>query len=189
MPSIGAGNVMPADYNIVVVGGAAGIGAATAELLAHRGAAVTIVDRNQEAAQQQAGHLRSAGGQAESAAADVTDPVGVQAAVDFAIQWRGQIHAVVNCAGVHGPLGRPSHEVDLAEFEETLRVNLTGALAITKAVVPHMLQHGYGRIAHVASIAGKEGNPNMAAYSASKAGLIGLVKIQGKEYAGTPVSR
>lgn len=178
-----------ADYTILVVGGAAGIGAAAAELLSRQGAAVVIVDRDEEAAEQQARRIRSVGGgEAIYASADVTDPASMNAAVQDAIGWRGQVHAVINSAGIQGPLGRPSHQVDLADFEATLRVNLTGALVITRAVLPHMLEHGYGRIAHVASIAGKEGNPNMVAYSASKAGLIGLVKTQGKEYAGTGIT-
>lgn len=176
------------DYTVLVVGGAAGIGAAAAELLARQGAAVMIVDRDQGAAEQQAQRIRSSGGRARSATADVTDASAMDAAVQATVGWRGQLHALINSAGIQGPLGKPSHQVEVADFEETLRVNLTGALVITKAVLPHMLEHGYGRIAHVASIAGKEGNPNMVAYSASKAGLIGLVKTQGKEYAGTGVT-
>jgi NAD(P)-dependent dehydrogenase (short-subunit alcohol dehydrogenase family) len=181
-------STFPPDYTVVVVGGASGIGAAAAEFLARQGAALMIVDRDGQAAERHAERIRSTGGQARSAPADVTEPDSVNAAVQAGIEWRGQVHAVVNSAGIQGPLGRPSHEVALADFEATLRVNLTGALVITHAVLPHMLEHGYGRIAHVASIAGKEGNPNMAAYSASKAGLIGLVKTQGKEYASTGVT-
>jgi 2-dehydro-3-deoxy-L-rhamnonate dehydrogenase (NAD+) len=95
----------------------------------------------------------------------------------------GQVHAVVNCVGVQGPLGRRSHEVGLAEFDAVYEVNLRGALAVSQMALPHMIEHQYGRIAHVASIAGKEGNPNMIGYSSTKAGLIGMVKAQGKEYA------
>lgn len=171
------------DYTVVVVGGASGIGSAAVEIVAEQGAAAVIIDRDRDAGERQAERVRAAGGQAKAWVADVTDMDAMAVAFDSAVSWRGQVHAVINSAGIQGPLGRPSHEVDLAAFEDTIRVNLTGAMVITKAIVPHMLGHGYGRIAHVASIAGKEGNPDMVAYSASKAGLIGLVKTQGKEYA------
>lgn len=99
-----------------------------------------------------------------------------------------QIHVVVNCVGITGATGMPSHEYDVAEFDRVYAVNLRGALVISRAVIGHMLEHRYGRIVHFASIAGKEGNPNMIGYSATKAGLIGMVKAQGKEYAGTGVT-
>jgi 3-oxoacyl-[acyl-carrier protein] reductase len=99
----------------------------------------------------------------------------------------GQIHALVNCAGASGRLGLRSHEVDLEEFDRVYEVNLRGALVISQAIIPHMIENSYGRIAHVASMAGKEGNPGMTAYSATKAGLIGMVKTQAKEYAASGI--
>lgn len=95
----------------------------------------------------------------------------------------GQVHGAVNSAGIQGPLGKRTHEIAVEDFDATYTVNLRGALVLSRILLAHMLEHGYGRIAHVASIAGKEGNPNMVAYSATKAGLIGMVKSQGKEYA------
>lgn len=82
----------------------------------------------------------------------------------------------------------PGDEVDLAEFDAAIAVNLRGALVVSQAALPHLVEHGYGRIAHVASIAGKEGNPSMIGYSASKAGLIGLVKAMAKEYASDGIT-
>lgn len=178
----------PAGYTAVVVGAGAGIGRATAIHLAAQGVSVVAADLDGDAAARTASRITESGGASLALAADVTDAASLERAVAVSIDWRGRIHALINSAGVQGPLGRPSHEVDVASFERTLRINLTSGLLIARAVVPHMLEHGYGRIAHVASIAGKEGNPNMVAYSASKAGLIGMVKAQGKEYAGTGIT-
>lgn len=118
-----------------------------------------------------------------SQVADVTDPASLQGAFNVAVQAYGQVHAVVNCAGIQGVQGKRSHEVSLEDFDRVYSVNLRGALAVTQMAIPHMLDNRYGRIAHVASIAGKEGNPGMIGYSTTKAGMIGMVKAQGKEYA------
>lgn len=173
-----------AGQTVAVVGAGSGIGAATAALLADRGARVACVDLDGPAAARTAAALP----RALALTADVTAPDTVDAAFDAAVQAGGRLHAVVNCAGVQGDVGLPSHEVDLGRFESAVRTNLLGALVVTRAAVIRMLPHGYGRIAHVASIAGKEGNPNMVAYSASKAGVIGMVKAQGKEYARTGIT-
>lgn len=172
----------PDGYAVVVVGGGAGIGAAAARLLAARGVSVTVVDRNGDAAASVADEIRTGGGAAHHAVADVTDESALRVAFDAAVARDGTVSALINSAGVQGPLGRRSHEVEVDEFERTLAINLTAGLVIARVAIPHFLQRRYGRIAHVASIAGKEGNPNMIGYSASKAGLIGLVKAQGKEY-------
>lgn len=176
------GAQFPGDYAAVVIGGGAGIGRATSKLLAVRGVDVTVIDRDGEAAESVASEIRQAGGTAHAATADVTDESALRAAFDGAVQRCGTVHAVINSAGIQGPLGRRSHEVEVEEFERTLSVNLTPGLVIARVAIPHFLAAGYGRIVHVASIAGKEGNPQMIGYSASKAGLIGLVKAQGKEY-------
>lgn len=178
----------PQGYGVLVIGAGSGIGRGTSRFLAARGARVIAVDRDAAAVEATADVIRADGHDALAVTADVTQPDTLRAAIADALTWNGQVHAVVNSAGVQGPLGRPSHEVEIEEFESTVRVNLTAGLVIAREVIPHMLEHGYGRIVHVASIAGKEGNPNMVAYSASKAGLIGLVKSQGKEYAGTGVT-
>jgi 2-dehydro-3-deoxy-L-rhamnonate dehydrogenase (NAD+) len=100
----------------------------------------------------------------------------------------GSLEALVNCAGITGKTNVKGHEVDLADFDAVYRINLRGALVVAQAVLPRMLAQNYGRILQVASIAGKEGNAGMAAYSASKAGLIGLVKSMAKDYAETGVT-
>lgn len=178
----------PEGYAAMVIGGAAGIGRATAELLARRGVDVTIADRDGDAAESAAQAVRDVGGAAAAAACDVTDEASLTRAFESAVSRDGVVHAVINSAGIQGPLGRPSHEVEIAEFERTLAVNLTPGLTIARVVIPHFLERGYGRIVHVASIAGKEGNPQMIGYSASKAGLIGLVKAQGKEYSRSGIT-
>lgn len=172
-----------AGQTVIVVGAGAGIGRATAMLLAQRGATVVCVDRNPDTAKETATDLCGGGLAASCITADVAQPESVDAAFDEAGTRHGQLHAVVNCAGVQGTLGKRSHEVELADFDEVYAVNLRGALAVTRAAIRHMMPYRYGRIAHVASIAGKEGNPGMISYSTTKAGLIGMVKAQGKEYA------
>lgn len=174
-------------YGVIVVGAAAGIGASIARLLAARGASVMVADRDMSGAETVAAEIVASGGRALPSRVDVTEPSTAADALAQMLAWNVRLHGVVNSAGIQGPLGRPSHEVDLDQFEATLRVNLTGGLVIAREFVPEMLRHSYGRVVHLASIAGKEGNPHMVAYSASKAGLIGMVKAQGKEYAQSGV--
>jgi 3-oxoacyl-[acyl-carrier protein] reductase len=95
----------------------------------------------------------------------------------------GPISAVVNCVGILGKNGDKIEFLDIADFDLVYAINLRGAVILTKAVIAGMAQRGYGRILHIASISGKEGNPLLVAYSATKAGLIGMVKSVGKEYA------
>lgn len=165
------------------MGAGSGIGRAAAVLLAARGTSVLCLDRDLAGAERTVSGMGARRGASYAAFGDVTDPPSLGAAFAGAVGRFGQVHAVVNCAGVQGPLGCRSHEVALEDFDATYAVNLRGALAVSQAALPHMLERHYGRIAHVASIAGKEGNPNMVAYSATKAGMIGMVKAQGKEYA------
>jgi 3-oxoacyl-[acyl-carrier protein] reductase len=99
-----------------------------------------------------------------------------------------QLHGVVNCAAITGKTNIKAHEVSLDNFDEVYRINLRGALILSQAVLPHMLQKGYGRLLHIASIAGKDGNAGMTAYSTTKAGLIGMVKSMGKDYAETGIT-
>jgi 3-oxoacyl-[acyl-carrier protein] reductase len=172
----------------VVVGAGAGIGRATCILLASRGWRVACLDRDREAVEETVAKIRAGMGIATAHVADVTDPASLDAAFAEAVAAYGQVHAVINTAGIQGQLGKPSHEVPLEDFDRVYAVNLRGALSVSQMALPHMLEHGYGRICHVASIAGKEGNPNMVSYSATKAGLIGMVKTQGKEYATSGIT-
>jgi len=100
----------------------------------------------------------------------------------------GPISAVVNCVGILGKNGDPIEFLDIQDFDYVYAVNLRGAVILTKSVIAGMAQRGYGRILHIASISGKEGNPYLVAYSATKAGLIGMVKSVGKEYATTGIT-
>lgn len=169
-----------AGQTVLVVGAASGIGRHTAALLAARGARVVAADRVPTDG--------TGAGTVRSAYLDVTDPGSVSAALAETTDAWGAIHALVNCAGVTGETSRRSHEVDLTDFDRVVAINLRGAFVVSQAVLPLMVEQGYGRLLHIASISGKEGNAGMVAYSASKAGLIGMVKSMGKEYARTGVT-
>lgn len=177
-----------AGQTAVVVGGAAGVGRASATLLSQRGARVACLDRNFDGAQESVDALGPDAPDAIALEMDVTDDRAVVAAIGEAERRLGPIAVLVNCAGITGVTDRRSQDVDIEDFDLVCRINLRGAFLLSRAVLPRMVSQGYGRVLHVASIAGKEGNAGMVAYSASKAGLIGMVKAQGKEYAETGVT-
>lgn len=170
------------NYAVVVVGAGRGIGRAVTLELAAQGTAVACFDSDAETAQKVAGEIKAGGGKAIGAPLDVTQPGTMQPAVEKAVAEFRRIDALVNCAGITGRTNIPAHEVDPEDFDLVYRVNLRGALLLSQVVLPHMLKQRYGRILHVASIAGKEGNAGMTAYSATKAGLIGMVKSMAKDY-------
>lgn len=172
-----------AGQHVIVVGAGSGIGRGVALLLNARGASVALFDRDERASIETASLAENTERILLAPRADVTDPETLEVAFEETVATFGRVDAVVNTAGIQGPLGRRAHEVSLTEFDQTVAVNLRGALAVSQMALGHMIENGYGRIAHVASIAGKEGNPNMIGYSATKAGLIGMVKALGKEYA------
>lgn len=171
-----------------VVGAAQGIGRAAATLLAARGAHIVCADKDLEGCRQSAAAIAGDGGSADWMGLDITDHASVSTAVTAALERHGRLHAVLNCAGVTGRTGVNSHEVPVSDFDHVVAVNLRGAFVLSQAVLPHLVRNGYGRLLHVASIAGKEGNAGMVSYSATKAGLIGMVKSMGKEYARTGVT-
>lgn len=173
---------------IAVAGAASGIGRAAALRLAAAGAAVACLDRNIEGASRTAEMVRSANGIGVVGSLDVTKTETVDRVLRKVESTLGPLHALLNCVGITGMTNIRSHEVTLADFDLVYAVNLRGALALCQAALPGMVARGYGRILHLASIAGKEGNAGMVAYSATKAGLIGMVKTQGKEYAATGVT-
>ncbi|MET0481399.1 MAG: SDR family NAD(P)-dependent oxidoreductase [Aestuariivirgaceae bacterium] len=175
-------------YFVLVIGAASGIGLAAAEHLAGRGVTVGCLDRNERGAAAVARHIAEHRGRATAIACDVGEGASVAAAVARSMADFGRIDGVVNCAGVTGRTNLRAHEVDLDDFDAVYRINLRGALLVSQAVLPIMLEQKYGRLLHVASIAGKEGNAGMTAYSASKAGLIGLVKSMAKDYAETGIT-
>ncbi len=170
-------------HGIAVVGAGSGIGRETALLLAAKGAVVGCVDADGDTAEAVASEITTNGGLALGLAADVRNLPDIEAALERVEKAAGQLHGVINSAGVTGQLGVRSHEFDLEDFDRSYEINLRGALIVSRAAINRMLPHEYGRIVHISSIAGKEGNPGMVGYSATKAGLIGMVKCQGKEYA------
>lgn len=119
---------------------------------------------------------------------DVSDEESVNACVAFTVATFGKLDIVVNCAGIVGPTKVKTADVEGAAFDKVMAVNLKGSFNITKAALPEMTKNDYGRILLIASIAGKEGNAGMMAYSTSKAGVIGMVKAVGKEYAETNIT-
>ena len=175
-------------YTIAIVGAASGIGRAAALLMAGRGATLVCLDRDGEGASITAEAIVAAGGKASSQTMEITDRLSQETVWGAVIRSNGQLHAVVNCAGVTGETNLKAHQVDPDDFDFVYRINLLGPLLVSQAVLPHMLEKNYGRILHLASIAGKEGNAGMTAYSASKAGLIGMVKSMGKDYAETGIT-
>ncbi|HEV2273708.1 MAG TPA: SDR family NAD(P)-dependent oxidoreductase [Acidobacteriaceae bacterium] len=163
----------------IVTGAATGIGEAIAKRLGEAGATVAVVDLDLRGATRVAGGLANG---AFALQADVASPSSVKTAVDEVIQRTGRIDILVNNAGIAGPAA-PIWEQTDKDWQQNIAVNLTGVFNFCRAVVPHMRSRSYGRIVNVASIAGKEGNPRMVAYSATKAGVIGLTKSLGKELA------
>ena len=166
----------------VVTGGANGIGFSVAERLSKSGASVKIWDLDIEAAQTAAETIN-----AEAVECDITDWISVQNATETSINGSEKIDILVNSAGIAGP-NDTVVDYDNKAWDRIISVNLTGTYYVNKAVVPHMKANGYGRIVNIASVAGKDGNPNASAYSASKAGVIALTKSLGKELADSNIA-
>jgi 2-dehydro-3-deoxy-L-rhamnonate dehydrogenase (NAD+) len=165
----------------IVTGGARGIGFAAARKLLQSGAAVALWDIDAAALDKAAASLQQFG-RVHAAVVDVTDAASGGQAVGDLIRGLGKIDILVNNAGITGG-NAPLWELDPDVWRRVIEVNLVGPYLACRAVVPHMIAAGYGRIVNIASIAGKEGNPNASHYSASKAGLIGLTKSLAKELA------
>jgi NAD(P)-dependent dehydrogenase (short-subunit alcohol dehydrogenase family) len=163
----------------MVTGAATGIGEAIAIRLAEAGATVAVIDLNLAGAQKVAASLPNGSFAVE---ADVAHAASVGRAVDQVMQQTGQIDILVNNAGIAGPAAFIWEQTD-EDWQRNIAINLTGVFNFCRAVVPHMRSRSYGRIVNIASIAGKEGNPRMIPYSATKAGVIGLTKSLGKELA------
>jgi 3-oxoacyl-[acyl-carrier protein] reductase len=169
----------------VVTGGARGIGFAIAARLVTDGADVAIWDVDEGQAAKAAAQL-SERGRAEALAVDVADAASVERAARETLRRYGRVDVLVNNAGIAGP-NMPVWEYPREAWQKILDIDLTGVFLCCRALVPSMRERNYGRIVNIASIAGKEGNPAAAAYSAAKAGVIALTKSLGKELAGTGV--
>ena len=165
----------------VITGGARGIGFAAAERMLDSGAAVALWDIDAARLAEAEGKLK-AKGRVSTHVVELTEEASVQAATDATAAAHGSIAILVNNAGITGGNGK-TWELAPDVWRRVVEVNLVGPYLTCRAVVPVMLKGGYGRIVNIASIAGKEGNPNASHYSASKAGLIGLTKSLAKELA------
>ena len=168
----------------VVTGGAQGFGKAMVERFVQSGAKVAIWDRDIAFAEKTAKLL---GDNVMAIACDVGDPGSVAKARERTLERFGRIDILINNAGIAGAIAK-SWETDVDDWRQVMRINLDGPFICSRAVVPLMIEQNYGRIVNIASIAGKEGNPNAAHYSASKAGVIALTKSLGKELASYDIA-
>ncbi|WP_439496618.1 SDR family oxidoreductase [Bosea sp. (in: a-proteobacteria)] len=169
------------DRIAVITGGARGIGFAAAQRMLQSGAGVALWDIDAERLAEAAARLRPLGA-VSTAVVELTDEASVTKAAADAIAIHGKVDILVNNAGITGGNGK-LWELDPATWRRVVDVNLVGPYLTCRALVPQMIELGYGRIVNIASIAGKEGNPNASHYSASKAGLIGMTKSLAKELA------
>ena len=170
----------------IVTGAATGIGYGIARRLASEGARLVMVDIDGELGEQSASEISARGSDTRIVVGDVSEHTTAEAAVQAALDAWGRIDILVNNAGITGIDGN-IWETSLDEMDRVYRVNLRGVFAFCHAAIPHMLDQDYGRIVNIASIAGKEGNPRMVPYSATKAAVIGLTKSVGKELAKTGI--
>jgi NAD(P)-dependent dehydrogenase (short-subunit alcohol dehydrogenase family) len=169
----------------IITGSASGIGFAVASKLQSIGVQAVLLDSNPEGLEEAKAKLNH---QPHIIPVDVGDEESVQAAIEDTVAKFSRIDILFNSAGISGETNLKAHEVDADNFDLVYRVNLKGSFLMAKAVIPQMLRQNYGRILLVASIAGKEGNAGMTAYSVSKAGVIGLTKTLGKDYADTGIT-
>lgn len=167
---------------VIVTGAARGIGLAVAERLTASGASVAVWDMDGAEAEKAAATLKNA----QAIAVDVSDEESVNRAVAQTLDHYGRIDCLVNNAGIAGSTG-PLWKYPVDTWRKIVDIDLTGVFLCCRAVVPVMLENDYGRIVNVASVAGKEGNPNASAYSSAKAGVIALTKSLGKELATTGI--
>ncbi|GAB2549788.1 SDR family NAD(P)-dependent oxidoreductase [Rufibacter soli] len=169
----------------IVTGAASGIGLAISKKLLVDGARVALLDINQEAL---TSNFHQETSPCMAFSVDITKQEVVEEVIAQVMKEWGQIDILVNCAGITGITNGKSHQVSTQDLQKVFDLNFMSSFYTSKAVLPHMLEKNYGRILHVASVAGKEGNAGMLAYSASKAAVIGMTKVQGKEYAETGIT-
>lgn len=167
----------------LITGAASGIGLSIARALAAAGCRLFLMDRDLAALERLTDELSF-----EGRSCDVSNEEQVSGCVSGIAALSGRIDILVNSAGITGKTNIKSHETDTADIRKVFEVNFMGSYFTAKHVLPLMVKNNYGRILHIASIAGKEGNAGMLAYSASKAAVIGMTKVQGKEYAETGIT-
>lgn len=172
----------------IVAGGARGIGKGIAKRLASEGATVVILDVLQKELDATIKELSANGLPISGEIVDITSEHAVAALFRKVVETKGRLDIMVNCAGIVGETNVKIGDYTTDVFDKVIAINLRGAFLLTKYAIAPMLKGSYGRILHVTSIGGKEGNPGMMGYAASKSGLIGLVKGAGKEYAETGIT-
>jgi 2-dehydro-3-deoxy-L-rhamnonate dehydrogenase (NAD+) len=177
-----------ANQTAIITGGAEGIGRGIATRLASEGATIALFDRNATLLERTIAELREQGYAVTGHVVDISDEASVEQAVRAVVEQTGRLDILVNSAGIVGPTSTRITDFSVDDYDRIYQTNLRGAFLVTKWAVKHMEPRNYGRILHLASIAGKEGNPFMAGYSSMKAGVIGLVKGVGKEYAETGIT-
>lgn len=167
----------------VITGAASGLGFEIAKSLCAQGVSVVLLDKNADSLKKVKDQFPC-----ECLALDITIEQEVKDAIKKIDERLGRIDILINSAGITGVTNLKSHETDASNIQQVFNVNFMGSYYTSKYVLPLMLRNKYGRVLHMASIAGKEGNAGMLAYSASKAAVIGMTKVQGKEYAETGIT-
>lgn len=173
------------DQVAIITGGASGIGFAVASKLHSLGVQTVLMDLDGDGLEEAKSKLDR---QPHTIPTDVSKPSSVNDAVRATKAKFSRIDILFNSAGIVGQTNLKGHEVDVDDFDRVYRVNLKGSFLMCKAVIPHMLKRDYGRILLMASMSGKDGNAGMTAYSTTKAGVIGLTKTLGKDYADTGIT-
>ncbi|MEX2591259.1 MAG: SDR family oxidoreductase [Anditalea sp.] len=173
------------DQVAVITGAASGLGFAIASKLSKEGVKLALLDFNGEKLHQMASKMVT---ETKTFILDITDEGQVQQTLEEIADHFGEVNILVNSAGITGQTNLESHESDTEDVRNVFDVNFFGSYFTSKHTLPYMLKQNYGRILHIASIAGKEGNAGMIAYSSSKAAVIGMTKVQGKEYAETGIT-
>ena len=173
------------DHVAIITGAASGLGLALAEKMFKEGVQLVLIDQNPEGQETIKQHVS---GKYDFFSIDITDESAIKQIIDTTGVRFGRIDILVNCAGITGFTNIKSHEADTENLRRVFEVNFMGSWYTSKYALPWMLKNNYGRILHFASIAGKEGNAGMLAYSSSKAAVIGMTKVQGKEYAETGIT-
>jgi NAD(P)-dependent dehydrogenase (short-subunit alcohol dehydrogenase family) len=166
----------------LITGGASGIGAAAARVMAREGAAIAVADFDAQRAGDLAARLREGGARAVAIAVDVAQPAQVEAMVQRTLAELGRLDALVNSAGISPPM-LPTHDYPLAEWDRCLAVNLSGTFYAIRYAVPALLAGGGGAIVNVSSMMGQIANPGIPAYVATKHGVVGLTKVVALDYA------
>ena len=169
----------------IITGAASGLGVAIATKLYSEGVRLALIDKNEKQLQQV---VAKSFPDSIPYALDITNEGQLKLTVEKIIREFGNIHILVNSAGMTGKTNIKSHETETENIRAVFDVNFFGSYLTSKYVLPKMLEQNYGRILHIASIAGKEGNAGMVGYSSSKAAVIGMTKVQGKEYAETGIT-